>query len=218
MLCGCAATGGNAAVKSPSAHEVAALTLDALAKHTTWKEKRTATGIDRSVGPDGKVRSINHTFGIVTRLHAPDRVDATSSNMTGPGTSSRQVQVGRKTYLQEPAGTGNWRELTVAPVEFKDASVRVGPILRQVIDWTKLVLTTDVNCGATQCYRLSVDGVPVGEGVLSSKWKIEIVIDKTTMLPLRQALTVTYDSDGVGTTDEFEFYDYGQPNEIRPPI
>jgi hypothetical protein len=218
MLCACAATGDKAAMKIPSARDVASQTLDALAKQTMWKEKWTATGIERSVEPDGKIKSINHTFRVSSTLQAPDRIDSTTSNMTGPGTSSRQIQVGKKSFLQEPTGTGKWRELTAAPVDFKDASVRVGAGLRLFIDWTRLELTEDVTCGSVRCYRLLVDGAPLGQGAVASKTKIEIVIDRTTMLPLRQTLTLTYDSDGVGTTDDFEFYDYGQPNDIRPPI
>jgi hypothetical protein len=218
ILAGCtsADTGANS-ILSP--REVAVRALDALAAQSSWKERWTATGIERSVGADGTVKQVNHTFVVTSTLQAPSMVDSSTSNMTGPGTKSRQIRIGTKTYRQEEAGTGPWRESDLGPAGFKDASERVGPLLRLFVDWTKLALTADVACGQARCYRLLVDGAPLDQGgAVSSHLKVEIVVDKASYLVFRQTMTLTYDSGDLGYADDYEFYDYGQPNDIRPPL
>jgi hypothetical protein len=218
-IAGCSIAGTGADSTTPSPRQVATRALDALAGQSSWKERWTATGIERSVDADGMIKQVNHSFVVTSTVHAPSMIDATTLNMTGPGTKSRQILIGTKTYRQEEAGSGPWREVDVAPAVFKDAAERVGPLLRVFVDWTKLALTADVACGQTRCHRLLVDGAPLDEGgPVSAKFKAEIVVDKATYLVFRQTLTVTYDTGEPGYTDDHEFFDYGQPNDIQPPL
>jgi hypothetical protein len=207
----------SAGSKILSPQEVARRALDALATQTSWKERWTAKGIERSLDADGRIKQTNHTFVVTSTLQAPSRIDSTTTNMTGLGTTSRQILIGTKTYRQEEAGTGRWGEVDVIPAGFNDASERVGALLKVFRDWTRMALTADVICGQARCYQLLVDGAPMGEGAVSLKLKAQIVVDKETFLVPRQTMTVTYDSGDPGYTDDFEFYDYGQPNDIRPP-
>lgn len=219
FICACAGSGATPTVTATpdvSGKEVTGKALDAMARVTFWKEKRSENGVQRTKGQDGKRTETKLNRSSTHAFQPPDRVDS-AYNDTAASRTYRYVDIGATRYYQEPAGSGPWRSVAVAATKVQDATLSINSAMRLFLQGDKLKLGADVACGAAACFRIYTPEGPFESDADPAKFVLEMLVDKTTLLPTRWSVQYTYVTDGQGYTQTIEFYEYGRQNDIRPP-
>lgn len=141
------------------------------------------------------------------------------ANLIDPGTGNAVIDpaTGRAAVRGFPPGTPWWTVLT-AKQDYVNVADRLLQ-LRKFLDQTSQDARreSDIQCGQGNCYAVIVERTFDSPSALARRVTDTWLIDSASFLPVSRQGQVSYLSDGKGFATATEYFDWGVPNNIKPP-